>query len=266
MTTDLIKRDTVAQLVENYAAAVVDITQAYTLLHAAKNRLNTAFGLGQRLHSFDVLPHGYHHGATLSDDSLAQVMVQIKLDAWRVLMERLELRKLLSIARREELDRQLSDGKDLPDITLENVWGMFESAVANVDRYMEEAVLEVFDFLRPHSSKYKTNSEFELGKRVILSWCVEPSYSKSGFRVRHSRDSQLTALDNAFQRLDGKGIVASYYGPTLNAISQAGYDGLCETDYFKLRCCLNGNLHIEFKRPDLVQRMNVIAGGARLRP
>ena len=192
-------------------------------------------------------------------------MAQVKLDAWRVLMERLELRKLLSIARREELDKQLSDGKGLPDITLENVWGMFESAVSNVDRYMEEAVLEVFEFLRPPSSKFKTNSEFEVGKRVVLKWYVEPNYSKTGFNARYSYDARITALDNAFLRLDGKGIVSTYHGPTHDALKGAGRDGVCETDYFKLRCCLNGNLHLEFKRPDLVQRLNAIAGGARLR-
>lgn len=265
MKSELIQRDTVAQLVGNFESAVTDITQAYDLLHAAKKRLNASFGMGQRIHSFDVLPHGYRHGATLSDDSLAQVMVQIKLDAWRVLMERLELRKLLSIARREELDKQLSDGKGLPDITLENVWGMFESAVSNIDRYMEEAVLEVFEFLRPPSSKYKTNSEFEIGKRVVLKRYVEPNYSKTGFNVRYSYDRNITALDNTFLRLDGKGIVSTYNGPTQDAIKQAGSDGLCETDYFKLRCCLNGNLHMEFKRADLVQRLNAIAGGARLK-
>lgn len=265
MTTGIIKRDTVAQLVENYNVAVGEITQAYSLLHAAKNRLNVSFGLGQRLHSFDVLPHGYHRGARLSDDSLKQVMAQIKLDAWRVLVERLELRKLLSLARCKELDRQLEDGNALPDITLENVWGLLESAVANVDRYLEEAVLEVFEFLRPPSSRYKTNSEYEIGKRVILSWHVEPNYTKSGFNVRYSRDSHLTALDNTFLRLDGKGIVSTYHGPTHDAISQAGSNGLCENEYFKLRCCLNGNLHLEFKRPDLVKRLNAIAGGARLK-
>ena len=265
MFTDIIKRDTVAQLVENYEAAVNEITQAYSLLHAAKSRLNASFGMGQRLYSFDVLPHGYHNGATLSNDSLNQVMQQIKLDVWRILMERLELRKLLSIARREELDKQLADGKGLPDITIENVWGMFESAVSNVDRYMEEAVLEMFEFLRPPSSQYKTNSEYEVGKRVVLKWHVEPSYTKTGFTVRYSYDARITALDNAFLRLDGKGIVSTYHGPTHDAIRLADSDGLCETEYFKLRCCLNGNLHVEFKRPDLVQRLNSIAGGARLR-
>lgn len=263
--TEVIKRDTVAQLVENFEVAVADITQAYSLLHAAKNRLNASFGMGQRIYSFDVLPHGYHRGATLSHDSLDQVMTQIKLDAWRVLVERLELRKLLSIAHREELEKQLSDGKELPVITIENIWGLFESAALNIDRYMEEAVLEVFEFLRPPSSKYKTNSEFEVGKRVILRWYVESNYTKTGFNVRYSYGPRLTALDNAFLRLDGKGVVSTYHGPTHDAIKRAGSDGVCETDYFKLRCCLNGNLHLEFKRLDLLQRLNAIAGGARLR-
>ncbi|QOX80886.1 DUF4942 domain-containing protein (plasmid) [Trichlorobacter lovleyi] len=261
----LIQRDTVAQLVGNYIDAVKDITRAYDLLHAAKNRLNTSYGLGQRIYSFDVLPHGYGRGESLRDDSLATVLKQIKLDAWRVLVERLELRKLLSIGRRSELDKQLADGKDLPEITIENVWGLFESAAANIDTYMEEAVAEVFEMLRPHRSKLKTNTEFEVGKRVVLERYVEPTYNKKGFRVRYSYDAQLTALDNVFLRLDGKGVISTYHGPCRDAIESAGADGRCETEYFRLKCCLNSNLHVEFKRLDLVEQLNRIAGGARLK-
>ncbi len=47
MTHELIERDTVAQLVENYEIAVADLTKAYTLLHSAKSRLNESFGMGQ---------------------------------------------------------------------------------------------------------------------------------------------------------------------------------------------------------------------------
>src|SRR5436190_20361060 len=38
-----------------------------------------------------------------------------------------------------------------------------------------------------------------------------------------------------------------------------------ETDYFKFRCFRNRNLHQEFKRLDLVAKLNAIAGGMRLR-
>lgn len=42
--------------------------------------------------------------------------------------------------------------------------------------------------------------------------------------------------------------------------------GADETAYFRFRCFKNGNLHIEFKRLDLVARLNQVAGGARLKP
>lgn len=265
--TQLIPRDTVTQLVENYQQAIADVTEAYRLLHGAKSRLNTSFGLGQRLYSFDVLPHAHGRGAeTLSDRSLSLVQKQLKLDAWRALVDRLELKKLLSIARRTELDKQLyGDGEDLPEITIENVWGLFESAVSNLDRYMEEAVLEVYEMLRPHCSKLKTNTEFEVGKRVVLERYVEPTYGKSGYHVRHSYDPHLTALDNVFLRLDGKGVVSTYHGLTHDAIKAVGADGKGETEYAKLKCCQNGNLHVEFKRLDLIAALNRIAGSARLK-
>lgn len=39
-----------------------------------------------------------------------------------------------------------------------------------------------------------------------------------------------------------------------------------ETDLFAFRCCANGNLHLRFRRLDLLARFNQIAGGRRLRP
>ena len=38
-----------------------------------------------------------------------------------------------------------------------------------------------------------------------------------------------------------------------------------ETPYFKGRVFSNGNMHLEFKRRDLLKRLNQIAGGRRLR-
>jgi len=56
----------------------------------------------------------------------------------------MELRRLLSIRRRTELDSQIEKG-ELPDITEENVLALFETSAANVNVYLEEAVQEVFD-------------------------------------------------------------------------------------------------------------------------
>jgi len=40
----------------------------------------------------------------------------LKKDVWRVLIDRMELRRILSAKRNEELNRQIETGKDLPDI------------------------------------------------------------------------------------------------------------------------------------------------------
>ena len=45
MASDLIQRDSVVQLVENFDLAVADVKQAYALLHSAKKRLNASYAM-----------------------------------------------------------------------------------------------------------------------------------------------------------------------------------------------------------------------------
>ena len=44
-----------------------------------------------------------------------------------------------------------------------------------------------------------------------------------------------------------------------NAVQEAP-GGVGETEFFKFRCFKNHNFHLEFKRPDLVQKLNEIGG------
>ena len=127
---------------------------------------------------------------------------------------------------------------------------------------IEEAVREVFEFLRPRNSRYKTNTEFEIGKRVIL-FALENKWG-GGFRVDHYREQNIRAIDNVFHALDGNGTIKSHRGPLIDAI-EASKDGTGETEYFRFRCFRNRNLHLEFKRLDLVAKLNAVAGGMRLR-
>jgi hypothetical protein len=67
-----------------------------------------------------------------------------------------------------------------------------------------------------------------------------------------------------FHALDGNGTIKTHRGPLIDAI-EAAKDGTGETDYFRFRCFRNRNLHLEFKRLDLVAKLNTVAGGMRLR-
>jgi hypothetical protein len=258
-TTDIAKRETLTSMIGTYQQATGMIEQAYDILEQAQNILRTVF-LEKPGYRFGVVERNSTDVGKIASKA---INASIKKDAWGVIVERMELRRLLSIQRRNELDSQIESG-ELPDLTDENVLALFETSAANVNVYLKEAVQEVFEFLRPPSSQYKTNTEYELGKRVILTWQVEKGWGRGSFRVNYHREKYITALDNVFHMIDGKGAIKTYHGPLYDAITDSP-DGTGSTEYFKFRCCLNGNLHLEFLKPALVAKLNTVAGGERLR-
>lgn len=144
---------------------------------------------------------------------------------------------------------------------------MLEGTANNVHLYIEEMVKEVFDWLRPHHrDPYATNEKFaqELGARVVINWACESNHARGKFRVNYNRQANITALDNVFHALDGKGTIKSHHGPLTDAV-YASENGTGETDYFRFRCFQNNNMHIEFKRRDLLAKLNAVAGGMTLK-
>lgn len=259
--TDLAKRETLTVMLGVYQQACQDIETAYDLLDKAQGRLRSAF-LATPGYSFATNDRNMYD--RVGKKAAEHIIKGIKGSAWRAIVERMELRRLLSIRRRDELDKQLQDEAALPELTEENIMAMFQQSAENVNVYLEEAVMEVFEYLRPPRSEYKTNTEYEIGRKVILSWVVEKGYNRGKFRVNYHRDKYIIALQNVFQMLDGQGPIKSYNGDLYNAICDSP-SGIGETTYFKFKAYQNGNLHLEFKRHDLLAKLNAIAGGNRLK-
>ncbi|HIJ87417.1 MAG TPA: DUF4942 domain-containing protein [Desulfuromonadales bacterium] len=259
LTTDIAVRETLPTMIATYTQATKEIEEAYQTLETAQKRLRDVF-LDKPGYSFSTNDRNISEVGKIASDSINKA---IKVDAWSTIVERMELRRLLSIKRRDELNKQIRDG-ELPELTEANVLALFETSAANVQTYLTEQVQEVFEWLRPHNSQHKTNTEFELGKKVVLTWMVETGYSRGKFRVNYHRDKYITALDNVFAMIDGKPPVKTYHGELYDAITDSP-DGNGKTQYFKFKCYLNGNLHLEFLRADLVVKLNAVAGGNRLK-
>lgn len=252
-------RLTIPEIVRVYESSVADIREAFQMIASAERRLNATLTMEGNGHIRVSEPHN-HRGMDFGDPSGALDL--LKRDVWKTLVERLELRRMLSVKRATELYRHLERG-ELPEITERSVFEFTQFYSDHIDDMAAEAVSEVFEFLRPHNSVYKTNSELEIGPRVILARSVETGWS-SGFRVHHHRSDHFTALENVFSVLDGKGAVCKTYHSALqNAIEKAP---IGETEYFSYKCFQNGNLHLQFRRLDLLKKLNQIAGGRRLRP
>lgn len=270
MTTEIIPRQTLAMMADAYQTAQNEIGQAFDLLHAATNRLKLAF-TQESYSPFELrIQTGYQ---TRGCETVAEVMPELKRQAWSVLVARMGLRHLMSVAECAEMDKQLQDAKGMPEITLPNLLAMLEGTMARVPDMLNKSVKEVFDYLRPSPSswrfaEHKTTqaSQYELQEKHILSGAVRYGYGHQ-WSTDHYREDMIRAIDNVFHALDGKGVVKSHRGPLVDAINACPHSAAKgETDYFRFKCFHNGNLHLEFKRADLVAKLNQVAGGMNLKP
>lgn len=273
MDTEIVKKGSISEIVQVYEKAMEKVESAYAILQSAQDELKSAFSVGGKYDTdFGVLPDRNHVTQNADADSLKEVKSIIKRKAWRVLYQSLEIDRIASIKRRDEISEKLEKG-DMPEITAKNIYEIFEALNQNANEFARESVLEVFDWLRPYTggyeiTHYKTNQKnatFELGKKVIKPMMVENKWG-GGFHVSYYNEKYLVALDKVFHMLDGKNMLdKSYRSPLVDAINSSEGKTV-ETDYFYCRMYENRNLHIEFRRMDLVKEFNAISGGMNLKP
>ena len=255
MTTEIMRHMPVNNMIQEYETAVEEATTAINLIISAQKRMAKTFGQ----YSVPILPNNRY--GTIGEKAIPESLAILKENAWKGIIERTELKKILSEKRAKELAESLNAGT-LPDITVENVNQFISNIRSNLGNYFSEAVTEVFEFLRPPSSDYKTNTEYDIGKKVILEWMFDAWCGS--ISMNYKREVWLVSLDNVFHLLDGKGTV-SYPGDLVTIIRDNIKSMKAETDYFKLKWYKKGTLHIEFKRLDLLERLNAIGGGNRLK-
>ena len=259
-TNELANRQTLRQLVESWEQSKREIHEAHAILKRVEERLRRDFSADPSSTRLSIVaPHALDKLYRPDD-----LIKYLERDLWAELIKRMEIRPLLSIERARQLDDNINNGK-MPPISEQSLAETLGAALANRSTFIEEAVKEVFEMLRPRNNKYKTNTQLDIGKKVILTWAIESRWGH-GYTARFGTSDRLRALDNVFHLLDGKGMVKTYYGPLIEAIEKSGTAGVGETEYFKFKCYQNLNLHLEFKRMDLVQKLNAAAGGNRLYP
>ncbi len=267
----LVARLSIGQLVTEFQQAKSEVAEACRLFREAEEKLGFLFGQdAATAHGFDFDGMIRHHRADFREPET--FFRSMRQSVWRRLIDKCELKKVCTVKRAKEIDDQLGDAKNLPEITEANVVAMLRANLDSLETTLVELIKEVFDGLRPMQGTHlarslKTNKLWEVGERVILPWAVERRYNGKGFRMRHGygggQEALLRGLDNVMSILDGKGVVKSHYGPLYEAIDGCDRAELGETDYFEFRCFANGNLHLKFKRPDLLAELNRVgAGGA----
>lgn len=253
-------------IITAYQATCVDIRTNFAALVESEKRLNLALGCDDPYgtHAIRIVPSRYQDGADFTRPENATK--RLRHNVWDRIVELLELRKFLSVAKWDELNR-LIDRDEMPEITHESVGQFVAGLVDQRGELLSDAVQETFEFLRPAPRvgvrTYKSNSELEVPPKVVLRRMVG-GFHAVGRGLDYDREQQVLAMERVFSMLDGKGEISKSHYSEIGVALKAGPVG--ETTHFRFRACANGNLHLWFKRLDLLATFNRIAGGKRLRP
>lgn len=264
-TKEITKRLSIKEIAAAYADAKRLLVEGCAALTEATQRLEVAFGGNTNYRNGFSWDHGIRYkGCSFENpDSFEKYM---RREAWRTIVGILEIKKISSIKRCEEIDKQLDSG-ELPEITEKTLAEMLSQNLNNMSDTLKELVREVFDWLRPSPDSYITQgykthqkNTFVLQQSHILVWAVERRYNNRSYRVIYRKEDKIRALDAVMHILDGKPLPTEHWGKLYTAIENSK-DGVGETDYFEFRCYKNKNLHIKFKRQDLLDELNRIGSG-----
>jgi hypothetical protein len=230
--------------------------------------LNTAVGLIEEADKVAAQAHvgfptiqirtSYRSETPIGASEAREVMRrEIDRAAWSYLLGESGLRTFMDAKARQEFDRQLHDGKDVPELTADNVASTFGTLYASRGEMFDRGVIRCFKNL---SWDYKTNKPFAFGKRIILNHLFTV-WRGSTMTLRHEACDELDDLVRVFSVLDGKPEPDHRQG-LQHQIHEAykwgaGTDRLMH-EYFELRWFLKGTGHLTFRRLDLVDKLNAI--------
>lgn len=182
-----------------------------------------------------------HHW--LPDSEGTYVRKLVDKSVWTYLLDAMGFRSLMDEKALSEWEKGLENP---PEVTLENIYGTLESLNAQKHRIFRRGIVNVF---RKLSHEYARHDAFKLGKGVILKYAISTFYM--------NRRAEIDDVDRIFHILDGKA-PPDHRGGLASLIDLAIHkkERTVETEYFRAQWYKNQNLHLWFKRADLVTLAN----------
>lgn len=176
---------------------------------------------------------------------------KIDIEFWRKAFDITGLAQLMDSQACDEFERSLRD--DRVPFTESAIRETFIRQIADSEMMFRRGIVNVFRFL---SDDYKTNSNepFRVGSKIVISFAVEPSYA-GGLKIRHgSGENKINDIDRVFRTLNGEKFKEYDLRNKLNIAFQRRE--VYADGFYKARAFKNGNMHMEFMRDDLLEKVN----------
>lgn len=259
--TDLVPSVSVDNLLQQRDAMAERAREAHRLL-VEVGELHRAALEDHGHHYWDselaLAPHhrkGNVHGDFTDADGrgLEGYLRRIDASFWRLLFSESGLRSFMSADALRKWDEAV-EKLEVPPLTRENVEATFRTMHAARGQMFEEGVVAVF---RGLSWDYKTNNPVKFGKRIIMRYICDPG---RWTYVRSDSSARLDDLLRVMHVLDGKP-EPDHRRSAYRRLTEAWEKdrrAVADLGYFTVRGFQNGNAHLTFTRPDLVDKMNLI--------
>jgi len=259
----LVPRTTLSEICAHRRRALSLFEEAYDALQAADRAIKAAQtavkaaapGTNRYNHHSEPAKRAFMAGLDLPERAayLATARRLTDTDVWAHLVQITDLERLMDKKAKDQLNQQLLT--DPPEATEENVVATLTQFALDADTIFKRGIAECFSNL---DRRFRSHDGWKIGSRVILSHAFG-EWGGWSFYTNH-RDT-LQDIERTFFVLDGRVPPATYAG-IVSAVedSRRGRSGPrqseIETEFFRVRCFMNGNAHVWFKRDDLVEKVN----------
>jgi len=202
----------------------------------------------------------YTHGLgyeTRLRKSIEEVAREVDRDLWHAAFDKTGFMQLMDTEAKKKFMAELADKP--PEFNEGNIRSTFMSLWQEKDDMYARGIVNVFLCL---SKQHKTNNRepFKVNERAILSYMCEKEWNGGRVHVNYSHaGDRLNDIDRVFKTLDEqKHEPRALEHGINNAFKTGETPNYYADDYFEIRGFLNGNMHIHFKRTDLLEKANRI--------
>ena len=261
-----IRRDTVAEIVAKRDKALALYEEGHVALLAAREAIQTASAMAATA-AAGVNRYNWHQRDEKSaflkaitppdrDTFMAEARRMVDTDVWGHLIQLTGLETLMDKTAKDQFHQQLI--ADPPEINEGNVWATLEQCLLDADTIFKRGIATVFSTL---DRRFRSHDGWKIGSRIILTHALS---EWGGWSYHSNQRDAIIDIDRIFCLLDnvpfnGYGLIAAIERDRQGGWGQAR-QSVTETTYFKACCYKNGNVHIWFRRDDLLERVNQLLG------
>lgn len=252
---ELVKSISIENMLRQRDAAIERLTEAKRLIDEADS-IAMGAGLGTVSgHIGDKYGRSGGGAPIGAPDFVESITKRVDAHGWKHLMKESGLLTLMDAKAREEWNKGVYE-YTTPPLTKTNVDSTFSMLYEGRGELFERGLINCF---RGLSWDYKTNQPFKLGKRIIMAYLFQKQVGNYTQSVNHHAADKLDDLVRVFSVLDGKP-EPDYRNGANSRLSDAARkrERFAELEYFDIVWFKNGNGHLTFKRPELVEQINKV--------